>query len=193
VRRLSDLPTDEAAAELRTCCASERWVTRMLSQRPFKDRDEVFASAERIWLDLGREDWLEAFRAHSRIGERHAEQPAGQEAAAHAAREQAGMDTADAALRDAMAQANRDYEARFGWIYLVCATGRTAEQLLAFARERMANDPDAELTVAAAEQAKITRRRLITTHVLDTSLGAPARGVKVSLEAAGTVRLRAMV
>lgn len=152
MRRISDLPLVEAAAELRACCASSRWVERMLSQRPFKSADEVFASAERIWNDLGREDWLEAFAAHPRIGAKGV--------AAGPAAEQAGMDAADAALREAMAQANRDYEARYGWIYLVCATGRSAADMLAFARERMANAPDAELTVAAAEQAKITRLRL---------------------------------
>jgi hypothetical protein len=72
VRRISDLPEEEARAELFACCGSSRWVERMLSQRPFKDRDEVFASATRIWRDIGREDWLEAFRAHPKIGERKA-------------------------------------------------------------------------------------------------------------------------
>ena len=151
MRRLSDLPREEAAAELLACCGSARWVERMLSQRPFKDRDEVFASATRIWNDLGRDDWLEAFRAHPRIGET---------GSATEQREQAGMDAAGAALKSAMAEANREYEARFGWIYLVCATGRSAEEMLAFARQRMANTPGEELNVAAAEQERITKLRL---------------------------------
>jgi OHCU decarboxylase len=152
VRRISDLPDDEAAAELRACCASSRWVARMLSQRPFKDSNEVFESAERIWWDLTPDDWHEAFRAHPRIGER------GQ---AHEAAEQAGAQAAPDDLKAKLAQANRDYEARFGWIYLVCATGKSAEEMLAIATSRMANDPDTELKVAAAEQAKITRLRLV--------------------------------
>jgi len=151
VRRLSDLPADEAAAALRAVCASSRWVERMLSQRPFKSADEVFESATRIWNDLAREDWLEAFAAHPRIGA-HAE--------GTAAAEQAGMSQAGDELKAAMAQANREYEARFGWIYLVCATGRTAEEMLNFARRRMSNPPDEELKVAAAEQDRITRLRL---------------------------------
>src|SRR5205085_1652027 len=152
VRRISDLPDDEAGAALRACCASSKWVQRMLSQRPFKDADEVFASAERIWNDLGREDWLEAFAAHPRIGEK---------GTAQESREQAGAASATDDVKAKLAEVNRAYEARFGWIYLVCATGKSAEEMLAIAQSRMTNDPDAELKVAAAEQAKITRLRLI--------------------------------
>ena len=122
-----------------------------MTQRPFKSADELFDSASRIWHDLQREDWLEAFATHPRIGEK---------ATGEAAGEQAGMAAADDALRAAMAQANRDYEERFGWIYLVCATGRSAEEMLTFARRRMANPPDEELKVAAGEQERITRLRL---------------------------------
>jgi len=152
VRRISDLPDDEAAAGLRACCASPRWVERMLSQRPFKDADEVFESAERLWWDLPPEEWLAAFAAHPRIGDTAA---SGREA-----HEQSGMMAAADDLKARMAQANRDYEAKFGWIYLVCATGKTADEMLTFARTRMTNEPAAELRVAAAEQARITRLRL---------------------------------
>jgi len=130
----------------------------MLSQRPFKDADEVFESAERIWWDISEADWLEAFAAHPRIGE----QPVGEsESSRIASAEQAGMNVATNETRTLMARANRDYEAKFGWIYLVCATGKSAEEMLAFASQRMANEPAAELRVAAAEQAKITRLRLV--------------------------------
>jgi 2-oxo-4-hydroxy-4-carboxy-5-ureidoimidazoline decarboxylase len=151
VRRISDLPEEETRAELFACCGSSRWVERMLSQRPFKDATEVFESAVRIWRDLSHEDWLEAFRAHPRIGE---------SGSAASQQEQAGMASAGDAMKAEMARANRDYEARFGWIYLVCATGRPAEEMLAFARQRMANAPDEELKVAAAEQERITKLRL---------------------------------
>ncbi len=165
MRRLSSLPDAEAAAELRACCASTRWVERMLSQRPFKSADEVFASAERIWNDLGRGDWLEAFAAHPRIG---GQRDTGTGGRGHGAQgdawsitEQAGVLGAADEVKARLAQVNRDYEARFGWIYLVCATGKSAEELLALAVARIANDPATELMVAAAEQAKITRLRLI--------------------------------
>ena len=163
MRRLSDLPDAEAAAELRACCASTRWVERMLSQRPFKDRDEVFASAERIWRDLETADWLEAFRAHPRIGETRegkGEAGHGKKGEAWSRAEQAGVGAADDAVRAELAQANRDYETRFGWIYIVCATGKAPDQMLALCRARLANAPDAELAVAAEEQLKITRLRL---------------------------------
>jgi 2-oxo-4-hydroxy-4-carboxy-5-ureidoimidazoline decarboxylase len=170
VRRLNHLPAGEDRQALLACCASTRWVDRMLSQRPFKDANEVFTAATRLWNDLGREDWLEAFAAHPRLGEsrpggqagRRAEPAPGHGALGEAwsETEQAGVGSADADVKAALAQANRDYEAKFGWIYLACATGRSAEELLDLARRRMANAPDEELKVAAAEQDRITRLRL---------------------------------
>jgi 2-oxo-4-hydroxy-4-carboxy-5-ureidoimidazoline decarboxylase len=166
VRRISDLPDDEAAAELRACCASARWVERMLSQRPFKDENEVFESAERIWWDLAPDDWHEAFRAHPRIGEQPGHRGTG--APGHGTQgdawsrgEQAGVAEAGDDVKTKLAQVNRDYDAKFGWTYLVCASGKSAEEMLAIAEARMHNDPDTELKAAAAEQAKITRLRLI--------------------------------
>jgi OHCU decarboxylase len=151
VRRISDLPDTEAAAELAVCCASARWVARMLSQRPFKDRDEVFASAERIWWDLTPEDWLEAFKAHPKIGGT---------ASGAAAKEQASMQSASDEVRAALETANAEYEKKFGWIYIVCASGKSPEEMLALCRARMAHEAGAELKVAAEEQLKITRLRI---------------------------------
>ncbi len=124
----------------------------MLGQRPFKDADEVFAAADRIWQELGPEDWHEAFQAHPRIGQRTTDNVAAQE--------QAGAASAPAGVLVALADANRAYEARFGHIYIVCATGKSADEMLALCRARLANDPDTELSVAAEEQRKITRLRL---------------------------------
>lgn len=166
VRRLSDLPDGEARAELRACCGSSRWVERMLSQRPFKNRDEVFESAAHLWWQLGRQDWLEAFAAHPRIGEDATAGPTGGPtggaalAARWSAAEQSQVSAAELVVKAALAEVNRAYEVRFGHVYIVCATGKSAEELLALARIRLGNDPDTELTVAAAEQAKITRLRL---------------------------------
>jgi OHCU decarboxylase len=168
VRRLSDLPEAEARAALLACCGSRRWVERMLSQRPFKDADEVFAAAERLWWDLEPEDWLEAFRAHPRIGETpgegagsgHGAGGAPVMAGAWSRQEQASVTGADAAVRAALAEANRAYEARFGHLFIVCATGKSAEEMLAMCRARLDNDPAAELGVAAQELGRITRLRL---------------------------------
>lgn len=147
----------------------------MLSQRPFRDRDDVFDSAERIWWDLTREDWLEAFAAHPRIGrtkDAHDEQRAKDayekrvpetRAGLHeqwSAGEQARVAEASDALKAELARANEEYQRRFGYIYIVCATGKRAEELLDICRGRLANAPELEIRVAASEQAMITRIRL---------------------------------
>jgi OHCU decarboxylase len=124
----------------------------MLEGRPFLDDERLLEAARRVWWDLGREDWLEAFAAHPRIGERPA--------AGFASHEQAGMDGAAAGIRAALAEGNRRYEQRFGHVFLICATGRGADELLAELRRRLGNDPSTELREAAAEQARITELRL---------------------------------
>jgi OHCU decarboxylase len=128
-------------------------VTAMFDARPFQSWERLAQAADRVWAQLGREAWLEAFAAHPRIGEKKADR--------FSSGEQDGTASASDETMSALAAANRDYEARFGHVYLVCATGRTADEMLAFARERMKNEPDAELRVAAEEQRKITRLRLL--------------------------------
>jgi 2-oxo-4-hydroxy-4-carboxy-5-ureidoimidazoline decarboxylase len=140
----------------------------MLTQRPFRNVDDVFASAERIWWDLGREEWLEAFAAHPRIGETEAQTHGHTDAQAQARQEQAGAAAASESVKAQLAEANRAYEARFGYIYIVCATGKSAEEMLDLCRARLANDGEAELRVAAGEQARITQLRLTTLLELGT-------------------------
>ena len=137
---------------LRRCCSSTRWVDRMVAGRPYARDATLFAAAERVWWDLEQEDWLQAFRAHPRIGERG---PDGWSRA-----EQTGVDDVGAETRRRLAQGNRVYEGRFGHMYLVCATGRDAAELLTDLESRLRNDATSELRIAAAEQAKITRLRL---------------------------------
>lgn len=158
--RLNTLPPEEAERELLSCCASRAWVRRMAEARPFRDADAMLEKADEAWWSLGEEDWREAFRGHPRIGEREAEGGQGAREQAWSAGEQAGMRAAADETRRAMAEGNRAYEERFGHIYLVCATGRGADEMLALLHARLGNDPAAEIRVAAAEQAKITRLRL---------------------------------
>ena len=148
---LNALSAAEAAAELRRCCASHRWADRLAAARPFIDDAGVAAAAEREWWALDPVDWREAFAAHPRIGER---------ARGWAAREQAGVSATDDDVRAALAEGNREYEVRFGHVFLICATGRDGAEILAELRRRMKNDAASELRVAAAEQAKITALRL---------------------------------
>ncbi len=160
LNRFNALERDEAERALRACCGSSTWIAGMLAQRPFASPSAVLEAADAVWATAGADDWHEAFRAHPRIGESKA--AAGQSATAKnwSSQEQAGTSGATDAARAELAEINRAYEAKFGFIYIVCATGKTLDEMLALARARMNNMPDAELKNAAAEQHKITRLRL---------------------------------
>lgn len=150
------LEPEEAAAALSACCGSRRWASALAMRRPFGSLAELQEAAEEVWWGLEAEDWLQAFAAHPRIGER----PAGTERPSRwSAQEQAGV-ARDDALRKALARGNREYEERFGYRYVVCATGKTGEEMLAILHRRLANDSQTELREAAAQQAAITRLRL---------------------------------
>jgi OHCU decarboxylase len=157
---LNALPHDEAAAALLTCCGSPRWAREMAARRPFGAMEELVSAADEVWWSLDAADWDDAFAAHPRIGERKAAPAQGAQAAAWSAQEQSGAASAAEDVAAALAEGNRAYEQRFGRIYIVCATGKTAEEMLAILRARLANDAGTELRVAAGEQAKITRLRL---------------------------------
>ncbi len=156
---LDRLPEPEAARALQACCGSRRWVEIMVGRRPFGSRDSLRRAAEAVWRSLGPADWKEAFASHPRIGEAP-EEGAGGLGASWSGSEQAGMSAAARGIREEMARVNREYEARFGFIYLVCATGRSGEELLGLARRRFGHDPETELGIAAAEQLRITLLRL---------------------------------
>jgi len=132
----------------------------MTAARPFADAHALYESADRLWLGLEPDEWRHAFAAHPRIGERHAAREAGGARAASWSQQEQSAAAADATTLQELADVNRAYEARFGHVFLVCATGRTAAELLANAKTRMHNDAATELTVAAEEHRKITRLRL---------------------------------
>ena len=160
VEKLNRLGADEAHAALLACCGSTRWASEVAALRPFWDVGQLLRIAGRVWRELGREDWLEAFRAHPKIGESKAERETGKEARRWAEGEQSGARAAAAETLDALTRANREYEERFGFIFIVCATGKSAEEMLGLLRARMTNDPETELRVAAGEQWRITELRL---------------------------------
>ena len=132
----------------------------MLARRPFKSRATVLSTADEIWRSLDSGDWREAFAHHPRIGERKGPMQQTALGSEWASREQSGVEGADDDLRADLAATNREYEQRFGYIYIVFATGKSAVEMLALARERLRNDPNVELRVAAEEQRKITQVRL---------------------------------
>jgi allantoicase len=152
-RHINTLVHDVAAAELRSLCGSSEWVRRMIEARPFRDWNDLVSNAEKIWRGLQVKEWREAFAAHPRIGEKAA--------ARWSSAEQSGTTKASAKTMEALAAANRAYEERFEHIYIVCATGRSADEMLAMAQQRLQNRPDEELRVAAEEQWKIMKLRLM--------------------------------
>ncbi len=160
IEKLNRLGVEEARATLLACCGSTRWAAEVEALRPFWDVGQLLRIAERVWRELEREDWLEAFRAHPKIGESKAAAETGEEARRWAEGEQSGARAAAAETLTELASANRAYEERFGFIFIVCATGKSAEEMLGLLRARLANDPETELRVAASEQWRITELRL---------------------------------
>lgn len=159
-RELDAAPPGEARDTLRACCGSSRWVERMLARRPFGGRDALLKAAREEWSSLPSEDWLEAFSHHPKIGDR-ASLAARFPATHHLSeREQAGVGGARADVLAAIAEANQAYVDRFGFIFIVCASGKSAGEMLQLLRARLPNDRETELRVAAEEQAKITALRL---------------------------------
>jgi 2-oxo-4-hydroxy-4-carboxy-5-ureidoimidazoline decarboxylase len=152
---LNALPSDEARAALFRCCGSARWVAGMIARRPWPAAAALYADAEATWAELGRDDVLEAFAQHPRIGTR-----ADQTDDAWARQEQARVEDADSETRRALVEANKSYIDRFGYIFIVCATGKSAAEMLGLLAQRLGNDPERELAIAAGEQARITRLRL---------------------------------
>lgn len=158
--RLDELSETEAVTAFLRCCGSRRWAEAMARGRPYRDEAALRAAAERAADGLTRADWIEAFAHHPRIGDRASLAARFPTTAAWSSGEQAGMAEAGVDVLTALLDGNRAYESRFGHIFIVCATGRSASEMLASLRERLPNDPDRELAVAAAEQRKITALRL---------------------------------
>jgi 2-oxo-4-hydroxy-4-carboxy-5-ureidoimidazoline decarboxylase len=160
VAELDAMSEPQANKLLSDCCGASRWVSGMLARRPFKSRAVVLSACDEIWRALDPADWREAFSHHPRIGEQKSAMKQSERSSAWAARVQSGIERAPDDVRAQLVAANREYEQRFGYTYIVFATGKSAEEMLALARERLRNDPDVELRAAAEEQRKITRSRL---------------------------------
>ena len=152
------LPGAQAESLLMDCCGSARWAASVASRRPYANVDALHKSADSIWWKLERADWLEAFSHHPQIGEK----PAGGSESARkwAVGEQSGARAAGDDVKSRLARANRAYFEKFGYIYIVCATGKTAEGMLAILNQRLQNDLPSEISVAAEQQRLITRIRL---------------------------------
>lgn len=158
--QLDTIPEAEAAFKLASCCGSSKWVAGMVARRPFGTREKLLAVADEIALTLQPSDWLEAFEHHPRIGQTHSGSIISATAALWSKGEQSAASKASEDTRAALIEANAEYEKRFGFIFIICAQGRGADEILTAVRERLANEPDAEIFIAAREQKQITRLRL---------------------------------
>lgn len=154
------MPQGRATQLLKACCGSSRWVSAMVARRPFGSLDAVLSSADEIWESLQPDDWLEAFAHHPRIGEQKSAIAQDARGSAWSGSEQSGLERAPDSVRGELSEANAEYEKRFGYIYIVCATGKTAEEMVALARERLRNSPRVELAIAAEEQRRVTQLRI---------------------------------
>lgn len=154
---LNRLPHADALEAFTACCASPAWAAAMVDRRPFGDLATLLSDADEVWWDLAPDDWLEAFDAHPRIGER----ADGDDAHSRwSRREQQTATDADDATARRLAECNARYEERFGFTFIVFASGRSAAEILELCSQRLDNGEIEELTVAAAEQSRITNLRL---------------------------------
>ncbi len=165
LQRWNRLPIDEATKAILPCCGSKAWAQGMVARRPLANEGAFFAASNDVCRSLARSDWMEAFQSHPRIGESRPSEPPPAESqsarpAAWSTQEQREVTDANAAMKRALADANREYERRFNRIFIVCATGKSAPEILEILRRRLKNDPETELLEAAEQQRQITEIRL---------------------------------
>ena len=159
-QEINAAPPEAAEEMLRRACGSSAWVDRMMLRRPFGSDAALKQAAREEWFALTEDDWLEAFWHHPKIGDRSELEARFPKTHDLSEREQAGVATAREEVLDALAHDNAVYHERFGFIFVVCATGKSAEEMLKLLRDRLSNDRATELRNAAEEQAKITALRL---------------------------------
>ena len=157
---LNGLDSADARKELLKCCGATRWAEIVEHDRPYASLEQLIAKANDVWWSLDETDWLEAFRSHPKIGERKAANAVSAQSQQWSAQEQQGVQNTAQKTIDKLAQLNLVYEKKFGFIFIVCATGKSSDEILALLEQRLPNDARTELPIAAAEQAKISELRL---------------------------------
>lgn len=160
LNQFNSLSKKEAAEVLAHCCGASRWVTELESLRPFQSRKAIFEAGSKVWNRLSEKDWKEAFTHHPKIGDLESLKEKFASTRVWAAEEQKGSAEASVSVLQALALANQTYENRFGYIFIVCATGKKAEEMLSLLEARLTNEPEVEIKVAAEEQSKIMQIRL---------------------------------
>lgn len=193
LKDFNNLSKEEAAQLLLSCCGSKHWVEELIFHFPFINEQKLIETATEIWYNKCNEaDWKESFTHHPKIGDVNSLKEK------FAGKEQAGISTASDEIINSLAKANSDYENKYGFIFIVCATGKSAQEMLDLLNDRLKNSIEEELNIAMGEQQKISIIRLkkllqeadfsclkvsqITTHVLDTSIGIPGKNICIQLQ-----------
>ena len=157
---LNKLTPSQLKEQLTKCCGSSAWVNKMASQFPLRDEQELFQKADEFWNSLAEQDWLEAFEHHPKIGDINSLKEKFANTANWASGEQASVQQASQQTLEQLAEGNKQYQEKFGYIFIVCATGKSADEMLQILQSRLPNNAAIEIKIAAAEQAKITKIRL---------------------------------
>ena len=160
IQELNKLQGDKALAELFKCCGSGHWAQKLTDCRPFSTKQDLLNSSDRIWMECSRVDALEAFSHHPKIGDLKSLEKKFASTKEWASGEQAGLNAAAETTIQELAEGNVAYEKKFGYIFIVCATGKSADEMLHLLKARIGNDPDTELKISMSEQNKITHLRL---------------------------------
>jgi 2-oxo-4-hydroxy-4-carboxy-5-ureidoimidazoline decarboxylase len=158
--RWNDLGLAQAAEEILPCCGSKTWAQQMASRRPLFEEAALLAASDDVWKSLPVSDWIEAFNSHPRIGETKAQAPTSTIAAGWSGEEQRDVANATQDLKRALAEGNRAYEQRFQRIFIVCASGKSTQEILLILQRRLQNDESSELAEAAEQQRQIMQIRL---------------------------------
>jgi 2-oxo-4-hydroxy-4-carboxy-5-ureidoimidazoline decarboxylase len=157
--RWNELDAESAAGEILHCCGSHAWAQTLAAKRPFSSSQELFDASDAVWAELAEDDWREAFDSHPRIGQQHAHSATAQSLSWSSTEQSAAMSQDDAA-KLALAEGNRQYEERFGRIFIVCASGKNSSEILDILQSRMQNSVAEEMLEAAEQQRQITQLRL---------------------------------
>lgn len=160
IEELNNLSPDKLQEELFKCCGSTTWAQHLAGKKPFKSKAELLEKSDAIWSHCTAQDGLEAFTHHPKIGDLKNLEKKFASTKEWAGGEQAGVNTAAQETLIALAKGNEEYEKKFGYIFIVCATGKSAEEMLALLNARITNDAETELKIAMNEQNKITHIRL---------------------------------
>lgn len=159
IKEFNQLDAEVAKEEIFKCCGCTNWAVKLVDNRPFTSVDDLRITSDTVWISCKQQDWLEAFTHHPKIGDKDSlkKKIATKEWASN---EQSGVNEASDEILEELSRGNSDYEKKFGFIFIVCATGKSAGQMLELLKKRLQNTPEQEIKIAAGEQNKITHLRI---------------------------------